>query len=98
MSDIKQTIAQRGEQYGDFTDTAITAQKMKGLLFDDVPDDFYTPRQREALEMICTKLARISTGNNPSYEDNWRDIAGYAVLGGNLTDVDDGTRNCTSGQ
>ncbi|MCT8824361.1 hypothetical protein KZ326_08555 [Glaesserella parasuis] len=86
MSDIKQTIAQRGEQYGDFIDTAIIAQKMKGLLFNDVPDDFYTLRQREALEMICTKLARISTGNNPSYEDNWRDIAGYAVLGGGLGD------------
>lgn len=83
---IQQTIAQRGKQYGDFTDTAITAQKMKGLLFNDVPDDFYTPRQREALEMICTKLARISTGNDPSYEDNWRDIAGYAVLGGGLDD------------
>lgn len=33
MTNIQQTIAQRGEQYGDFTDTAITAQKMKGLLF-----------------------------------------------------------------
>lgn len=29
---VQQTIAQRGKQYGDFTDTAITAQKMKGLL------------------------------------------------------------------
>lgn len=81
---VKETIEQRGEQYGDFTDTAATAQKIKGLLFNDVPDDFYTPRQREALEMISTKLARIATGRDPSYEDNWRDIAGYAMLGGKL--------------
>ncbi len=33
--------------------------------------------------ICCLKLARIFAGCNPDYEDNWRDIAGYAVLGGN---------------
>ena len=34
---------------------------------------------REALEMICTKMARIINGD-PTYADNWLDIAGYAKL------------------
>ena len=35
--------------------------------------------QRESLEMICHKIARILNGD-PNYIDNWTDIAGYAVL------------------
>ena len=33
----------------------------------------------EGLRMICNKLGRIASGD-PSYEDSWRDIAGYATL------------------
>lgn len=35
--------------------------------------------QREAIEMICHKLARIVNGD-PYYADSWTDIAGYAKL------------------
>jgi len=35
--------------------------------------------QREALDMICHKIARIVNGN-PDYADSWTDIAGYATL------------------
>lgn len=34
----------------------------------------------EALEMICTKIARILAGNARE-SDHWSDIAGYAELG-----------------
>ena len=37
------------------------------------------PDQREALEMIQHKVARILNGD-PTYTDNWIDIAGYATL------------------
>jgi hypothetical protein len=37
------------------------------------------PDQREALEMIQHKVARILNGD-PSYHDSWHDIAGYATL------------------
>jgi len=37
------------------------------------------PDQREALEMIQVKIARIINGD-PNYADNWRDIEGYARL------------------
>lgn len=33
----------------------------------------------EALDMIATKMSRIMAGD-PTYRDNWDDIAGYARL------------------
>ena len=33
----------------------------------------------EAINMICHKLGRIANGD-PTYDDSWRDIAGYAML------------------
>ena len=38
-----------------------------------------SPDQREALEMIAHKIARILNGD-PDYADSWHDIAGYAQL------------------
>lgn len=35
--------------------------------------------QRQALTVICDKLARIISGD-PNYDDNWIDIQGYARL------------------
>jgi hypothetical protein len=35
--------------------------------------------QRESLDMIAHKIARILNGN-PNVHDHWHDIAGYATL------------------
>lgn len=35
--------------------------------------------QREALELIATKIGRIVCGD-PNHRDHWKDIAGYANL------------------
>jgi hypothetical protein len=37
------------------------------------------PDQKEALEMIQHKIARILNGD-PDYVDSWTDIAGYSTL------------------
>lgn len=79
---IQQTIAERGKQYGSFNDVATMSQKLKEVLQN--PYTQLSAVQREAVEMICVKLARICAGVDPSYQDSWRDIAGYAVLGGKL--------------
>ncbi|MDO4698184.1 MAG: DUF6378 domain-containing protein [Pasteurellaceae bacterium] len=79
---IQQTLAQRGKQYGDFADVATMSQQLKGILHHT--NTQLSAVQKEAVEMICVKLARICAGVDPSYADNWRDIAGYAVLGGQL--------------
>lgn len=81
---IQETIDDRGKNYGDFRNVAEVSQMLKAILF--AGNTYLEYHQKEAIEMICVKLARISRGNNPSYEDNWRDIAGYAVLGGKLNE------------
>lgn len=76
---IEQTLAERGNRYGDFATHAGISQSLKEVMVA-------TPRwaemptyQREALEMIAHKIARILNGD-PNYSDNWHDIAGYAQL------------------
>lgn len=78
---ITATLTERGARYGLFKDHAEIAQCLKvairGYMADkwnDLEDD-----QREALEMICHKIARIVNGD-PHYADSWVDIAGYAKL------------------
>ncbi|QLB22636.1 DUF6378 domain-containing protein [Phocoenobacter skyensis] len=80
---VEETLKERGETYGDFEDVAQVSQLLKGIVIHAGNRKKLTDVQREALEMICVKLARISMGD-PDYEDNWRDIAGYAILGGSL--------------
>lgn len=82
MESIAETIRERGKNYGNFEDVAEMSQKLKAVLLNT--NTHLNPHQKEAGEMICLKLARIFAGNNPDYEDNWRDIVGYAMLGGQL--------------
>ncbi|MDY0487330.1 DUF6378 domain-containing protein, partial [Pasteurella multocida] len=44
--------------------------------------------QYYALTMIATKIVRIVNGN-PHEVDHWRDIVGYATLGGRLNIEDE---------
>lgn len=79
---IQQTLTERGKHYGSFNDVATMSQQLKTVIHQtNTPLSMV---QQEAVEMICLKLARICAGIDPNYQDNWRDIAGYAVLGGKL--------------
>lgn len=83
MKDINDTLAERGTRYGNFDDQAMIGQTLKAEImasinFGQMPDRLRMTLT-EAVEQICTKLARIANGD-PSYIDNWRDIAGYAQL------------------
>ena len=79
--DIVQTLAERGERYGTFKGHAEISQRLKGVLrkFEAERGCDLDPDQREALEMIAHKIARILNGD-PNYADSWHDIAGYAQL------------------
>lgn len=81
MTDVKATLAERGDRYGTFDGHAEIAQRLKGIIrhFEAVRACDMQPDQREALEMIMHKVARILNGD-PNYIDNWVDIAGYATL------------------
>lgn len=78
MEDVLEKIlAERGANYGDFFEQAVISGRIKKIIFG--PNVEFADDQREALEMIAHKIARIVNGN-PNYADSWRDIAGYATL------------------
>jgi hypothetical protein len=79
MTDINATLAERGSRYGAFDGHARISQDLKAVMHERSGWDNLKPDQREALEMIQHKVARILNGD-PSYADNWIDIAGYATL------------------
>lgn len=77
---IDAILQERGLKYGLFLRQAQIAADLKGIMRAYCMwDEQLAPDQREALEMIAVKLARILNGD-PNYPDNWRDIEGFARL------------------
>ena len=74
---IGEILDERGKRYGKFKDHAEISQRLKYVV--SARKDVLADDQREALEMICHKIARIINGD-PNYADSWIDIAGYAQL------------------
>lgn len=79
QSDISKTLAERGARYGSFTDNSTVSQSLKQCLWSAPRFTQLAPDQKECLEMIAQKIARILNGD-PDYTDNWHDIIGYAKL------------------
>ncbi len=81
MSDITETLDERGKRYGTFEGHAEACQVLKydiRVLLNQRGKTL-AHDQQEALDMICHKIARIINGD-PNYADSWHDIAGYATL------------------
>lgn len=76
---IETTLAERAARYGEYYQVARLAQALKYELRAGPSWRQLGDAQRESLEMICKKLARIVNGD-PTYADSWHDIAGYALL------------------
>lgn len=89
---IENTLAERGNRYGDFTDHARLCQALKAVMatfavVQNTPNgvSVHLPwgdlpaTHKQALEVIADKIARILSGD-PNYADNWHDIQGYAKL------------------
>lgn len=72
-------IAERGNRYGKFKDGAEIMQSLKDTMRDVDGWNNLTASQKEALDMIQHKIGRILNGD-PTYDDSWKDIAGYATL------------------
>ena len=73
-------LAEREATHGNFAATALIAQRFKDVS-KNTPNwsGNLTDVQRESLEAIFTKLARILSGD-PNHPDAWDDIEGYARL------------------
>jgi hypothetical protein len=79
MSLINTTIEERGSRYGSFEGQSAYAQEFKSILRSAPQWQRMKSSQKESLEMIMHKVARILNGD-PNYSDSWHDIAGYAKL------------------
>lgn len=79
MGTIEAVLAERGKRYGQFHNHAAIAQDLKARMHLESGWSRLTADQREALEMVQHKVARILNGD-PNYSDNWVDIAGYSKL------------------
>lgn len=72
----------RGSTHGDYTHMSITIQNIKKAMQSGESWGRCSPPQREALELIATKIGRIVCGD-PLHVDHWDDIIGYATLARN---------------
>lgn len=79
MSDIDNTLAQRGARYGEFVDHADITQGLKTVMNRTPKWAALADDQKEALEMVAHKIGRILNGD-PNYIDSWTDIIGYTRL------------------
>lgn len=95
MSDVNNTLQERGNRYGEFPDHASITQALKLVMTGNIiltdENGFGTivpftnwnslsSAHKEALEMIAHKIGRILNGD-PNYKDSWHDISGYSKLG-----------------
>ena len=70
-------LEERAKVHGDFKLQATISQELKTTVRHAGRPLCST--QREAVEMILHKIARIVAGS-PFHRDHWDDIAGYATL------------------
>lgn len=76
---IDNILAERGERYGSFEDHAQISQSLKKAMHKSKNWSNLTDVQKEGLEMIQHKIARILNGDH-LYLDNVVDIVGYSTL------------------
>ena len=77
--DIDKILNERQMQYGDFLNRSKISQDFKTLIHNGEAYRLLKADQKEALEMIATKMGRIVNGD-PNYLDSWVDIQGYCQL------------------
>lgn len=79
MTDIQATLKERGSNYGKFEDQARISQHLKTQAHSTHGWGKLACDQKEAIDMILHKIARILNGN-PDLHDSWHDISGYSTL------------------
>ena len=80
LSTPEALVTVRKDQHGDWLQQSKMGFKLKETMRSGKNYSTLEPHQREALDMIQTKVSRILTGD-AAFADHWDDIAGYALLG-----------------
>ncbi len=76
---IDNILQERGERYGRFEDNAATSQALKKVMKKSPNWEKLSDAQKEGLEMIQHKIARMLHGDH-LYLDSVLDIVGYSTL------------------
>jgi len=76
MTDV---LIERAKTHGDFYRVAMIAQELKDVMRRGKNWKILEDTQKEALEMVATKIARMLSGDH-LYLDNVVDIIGYMTL------------------
>ena len=79
MTEMQKILSDRKDKYGDFRLQADLSVSLKYVMRESVAWNEMHPYMHEALDMIQHKIARILNGD-PTYEDSWVDVIGYAQL------------------
>lgn len=90
-TDVDAILAERGSRYGTFENHARISQALKRAMHDSPNWSKLTDVQKEGLEMIQHKVARMLNGD-PSYLDNIIDVVGYATLVKDVMEANDGVQ------
>jgi hypothetical protein len=77
--DVDNLLDEREKRYGQFKAHTEISQGIKLAMHQTPQWNALKPHQKESLDMIAHKIARILNGD-PDYPDNWRDISGYSEL------------------
>ncbi|MBO5631483.1 MAG: hypothetical protein J5965_20640 [Aeriscardovia sp.] len=78
VGDTQQTLNERQSQYGNFSEVAEMTQQLLTVM-GQYGYEYLPGMHKEALHMICSKMARIVNGDH-NHLDSWHDIGGYAKL------------------
>jgi hypothetical protein len=79
MSLVNEVLLERELTHGSFEDVSYMSQHLKEVFVSSRNGASFSPLQREALDMLASKLARILCGNKDE-PDHWVDMSGYSLL------------------
>ena len=78
-TNVNEMLAGREARYGTFDGHAKISQALKRAMHQAPRWALLADDQKESLEMVQHKIARILNGD-PDYLDNWVDLVGYSQL------------------
>lgn len=79
MTDINEILAEREKTHGSFDTHSILSQAFKEIMQNSLQWKNLPPYQKEALDMVSHKIARILNGE-AYFLDHWQDLVGYLQL------------------
>lgn len=88
-ANVNEMLAGREARYGSFEGHAKISQALKRAMQDSPNWAKLTDVQKEGLEMVQHKIARMLNGD-PLYLDNIVDIVGYSTLVKDVMETNDG--------